>query len=78
MFGYGIDNSVKERRRKASNYTKRNWFRKMILDRFNNKCVLCGTTDNLQLDHIVPVWEGGENKESNMQVLCRRCNIIKG
>ena len=31
-----------------------------------------------QLDHIVPVSNGGANKFENFQLLCRRCNLSKG
>ena len=31
-----------------------------------------------QLDHIVPLSNGGTNEFDNFQVLCRRCNISKG
>lgn len=32
----------------------------------------------LQIDHIVPVAKGGKTVESNLQVLCSRCNGSKG
>lgn len=38
----------------------------------------CGQTENLQVDHIVPLAGGGTNDFSNLQVLCARCNNIKG
>jgi 5-methylcytosine-specific restriction enzyme A len=34
-------------------------------------CVLCGGTDNLEVDHIIPLAQGGTNKWSNLQVLCK-------
>jgi hypothetical protein len=40
-------------------------------------CQLCGATnedDRLEVDHIVPRSEGGTNEETNLQVLCARCN----
>ena len=31
-----------------------------------------------ELDHIVPVSQGGAHMEANVQLLCRRCNQLKG
>lgn len=41
-------------------------------------CAYCGSTDELQVDHIVPLKHGGTNDRSNLQVLCRSCNNAKG
>jgi 5-methylcytosine-specific restriction endonuclease McrA len=42
-----------------------------------DKCAWCGTTDDLVLDHILPVVCGGKNKRTNAQTLCRPCNLWK-
>ena len=52
--------------------------RKRILERDNNACRKCGNTKNLHIDHIIPLCRGGFEDESNMQVLCRTCNLSKG
>jgi len=45
-------------------------------------CTHCGhdgTMSNpLTTDHIIPKAQGGTDKLSNLQVLCRRCNSAKG
>lgn len=33
---------------------------------------------DLELDHIVPEFKGGDASPSNIQLLCRRCNRSKG
>jgi hypothetical protein len=38
----------------------------------------CGSVDELQVDHKVPLGRGGGNERSNYQVLCARCNRSKG
>ena len=41
------------------------------------ECARCGTTENLTLDHIVPVCYGGKSVKSNAQTLCGSCNNWK-
>ena len=48
------------------------------LNKFDNKCFLCDSTRNLQIDHIIPITLGGDNSEHNIQVLCKLCNCKKG
>lgn len=52
--------------------------RKIIYDRDGNKCLACGATDELTLDHIVPSSKGGKSNIDNLQTLCRKCNLQKG
>jgi len=49
-----------------------------IFARDEYKCVRCGSPEELQVDHIHPVSKGGTNDPSNLQTLCRPCNIRKG
>jgi len=51
--------------------------RQFIFNRDSNQCLNCGKKEKLQLDHIVPISKGGENKLSNLQTLCNSCNSIK-
>lgn len=64
-------------RNQASNYIKRPSVRKYILERDEYKCVYCGSKENLQIDHIISVFSGGQNKICNLQILCRSCNAAK-
>lgn len=43
-------------------------------------CVNCGSTEkeSLEIDHIMPISKGGKTEPSNLQTLCRNCNIRKG
>jgi 5-methylcytosine-specific restriction enzyme A len=52
--------------------------RAYVFDRDRNACCLCGTTENLTIDHIIPLAKGGTNDLSNFQTLCRQCNSRKG
>lgn len=42
------------------------------------KCLVCGTRDDLTVDHVVPLSRGGSNGVSNLQPLCGPCNSRKG
>lgn len=41
------------------------------------KCLVCRTTEQIQIDHIVPIKRGGTNWITNLQPLCRTCNRNK-
>lgn len=54
------------------------WTRRRILARDGRVCRQCGATSDLQIDHIEPWILGGSDADSNLQVLCRKCNMAKG
>ena len=61
--------------------------RQYIADKFGYRCVYCGKAEHnvdsqgnqvkLQLDHIVPIANGGLTRVDNLQWLCRDCNLSK-
>lgn len=40
-------------------------------------CRRCKSREKLTIDHIIPVDLGGTDDDSNLQTLCRGCNIMK-
>ena len=66
--------------------------RKAVLERDGYKCQICGISRQylddkvpglgdylrLEVDHIIPIAQGGKSDESNLQCLCWRCNTAKG
>jgi hypothetical protein len=48
-----------------------------VLERDGRKCKWCSSDENLEIDHVVPVSQGGESVADNLQVLCRSCNRKK-
>lgn len=46
--------------------------------RDQGKCARCGSRENLEYDHIVPVSKGGSNTVRNIELLCQDCNRAKG
>jgi 5-methylcytosine-specific restriction endonuclease McrA len=41
------------------------------------KCYLCGATEDLEIDHIIPLSRDGESIPLNRRVMCRKCNVMK-
>ena len=56
--------------------------RQKIVLRDNFTCQICGKympdEVGLHIDHIVPLSRGGKTVESNLQILCDKCNFKKG
>lgn len=48
-----------------------------IIARDGQRCVECGATEDLQIDHILPIALGGATSEGNLQALCADCNRAK-
>lgn len=58
-----------------------NKMRFSIYKRDGYRCRYCGRTDtftDLEIDHIVPIAKGGKSTYSNLQTLCKSCNMKKG
>ena len=48
-----------------------------VLVRYGSVCLVCGVTDRLTPDHVIPLARGGENVIANIQPLCLDCNRRK-
>jgi TPR repeat protein len=51
--------------------------RREVWRRDEGKCVKCGSRENLEYDHIIPVIKGGSNTARNIELLCESCNRAK-
>ena len=52
--------------------------RKLVFIRDKYRCVKCGSNKNLEIHHIIPHAKGGSSRLENLQLLCQRCNRMKG
>ena len=56
-----------------------NRMRFAIYERDHYRCRKCGRkTNDLEVDHIIPIAKGGKSTFDNLQTLCHRCNYRKG
>ena len=57
-------------------YSAKDW--ENLCTMFGNQCISCGNKEQIEADHIVPITKKGTSYISNIQPLCRSCNIRKG
>jgi 5-methylcytosine-specific restriction endonuclease McrA len=69
-------NRLQQQRRAGGKISQADW--DAIIERHGGRCVLCGTTERLERDHIIPAARGGLTVVENLQPLCRTCNAGKG
>ena len=50
----------------------------LVWQRDGGRCIKCGSQDNLEFDHVIPLSKGGSNTARNLQLLCEKCNRSKG
>jgi len=51
--------------------------RESILRRDRRKCVICRSSDELEVDHARALMNGGDNESDNLFTLCDPCHTIK-
>ena len=51
--------------------------KKVVRARDGMRCVCCGSTELLHVDHIVPLSKGGSSEFHNLQTLCKSCHEKK-
>ena len=51
--------------------------RNAVWRRDRGQCTECGSRENLEYDHIIPVSKGGGNTVRNLELLCESCNRKK-
>jgi len=71
-------------RQSSCAYIAKPKIREFIFNKYNHSCNYCGSTEYLQIDHIVSVYRcfHGDNiykcnVPENLQLLCRSCNLSK-
>jgi len=44
---------------------------------YSQPCATCGSTENVTVDHVIPLSRGGRHSIGNLQTLCLSCNSSK-
>lgn len=50
----------------------------LVWQRDGGRCTSCGSQNELEYDHIIPLALNGSNSDRNLQLLCADCNRRKG
>lgn len=75
---HSLAGAHRRRARKEANggtYSAQEW--RDLCAKYNHRCLCCGETKPLTVDHVVPLKFGGTNDISNIQTLCLDCNLRK-
>jgi len=71
---YQFDLSIIKRDKRKKRQIISDNLKEKIHKKYQNKCAECDSGEGLVIDHIIPVSEGGDNTEDNLQLLCRKCH----
>ena len=61
-------------------YVSKRWrrLRRSVLASSRRRCAICGRAGRLEVDHLIPMFDGGETWAiANLQALCRGCPLCK-
>ena len=53
------------------------YLRLRTLEKARYRCQHCRNAGRLEVDHILPVSEGGTDESFNLQALCPQCHLAK-
>jgi len=51
---------------------------RMLMEYLGLHCKRCGSFDNIEIDHVIPLNFDGADNASNIQFLCKNCHLEKG
>lgn len=71
---FHIQTTHKQNRKHQKLRTEQNNIRQTMITEFSC-CAKCGSKENLQLHHMIPVLIGGDNDDDNLIILCKKCHF---
>lgn len=75
---YASCEDIKKERRKAQQLKRTQWWKQKLSEK---KCYYCNKeaklSQELCIDHIVPLIRGGKSQKNNIVVSCKDCNNKK-
>lgn len=75
--GKASKSAIRQKRRSAGNVTKEDINKIIIYSKY--KCYWCGTycKNDYNIDHYIPIANGGKSNYDNLVLSCRKCNLDK-
>lgn len=73
----GVPPQIKKRERATMRKNHRVWYQ-LLAESDKESCANCGASENLAIDHVLPIAKGGLSEIDNLQLLCATCNQLKG
>ena len=70
---FHIQTTHKTNRKNQKIRTEQNRLREVMITP-DSHCGKCGSKDNLEIHHMLPVVLGGDNIDDNLLILCRDCH----
>lgn len=70
--------SYEHLRKEATRFTQNKEIRYQVFNLLGESCLRCGSVQDIEIDHVISVRNGGLNEISNLQPLCKKCNSSKG
>jgi 5-methylcytosine-specific restriction endonuclease McrA len=62
--------------RSKGRHTNAEW--RAMVEFFENRCVHCGSDEwFIERDHVIPVYQGGDDSIRNLQPSCAWCNASR-
>jgi 5-methylcytosine-specific restriction endonuclease McrA len=61
---------------RGPHFTALEWL--ALVEACGGRCLACGSSEDLTVDHVIPLALGGPTTIANIQPLCAACNNIKG
>lgn len=57
-------------------YYEKTWhdYRELTFEKYGHCCAKCGSKEELQIHHIIPISKGGTNDLTNLIPLCKKCH----
>lgn len=50
--------------------------KQQLTEQYGEHCFMCGTSQPLELSHLIPKYKGGKDSIENMRLICQSCNRI--
>lgn len=79
-----LDNPEKRRQSESARRARKlnNGVYKILLKEltklYNSPCIYCGSKEQIQADHVIPIKRGGTHGIGNLVPACSKCNQSKG